>query len=117
VNPDGSTEAQIPEEHNGQKSEQDEKGKFNRKMEKENTQAYQTQAEEADEYIGDKHGPIIESKFWFKFLATDGTFFWHFKGMLDLHFLKQLALAAAWTGHPEDTGESAHAAKIVSSLQ
>jgi len=30
--------------------------------------------------------------------------------MLDLHFLKQLALAATWTGHPEDTGESAHGA-------
>ena len=66
-----------------------------------------------DEYVRNKHGPVIKARFRLKPLPTYRALFVHFKWPADLHGgLKQMTLAAPGACHAENTSDPAHAAKV-----
>lgn len=72
----------------------------------------ESEAEEANEYVGDKHGSIIKARFRFKLLAAYGTYLIHFQRMHDFQFVKHFSLATSRARHVENTAEAAHGAMI-----
>ena len=78
---------------------------------------YESEAEEANEDIGDKHRTVIKARFRFKLLAAYGAYLIHFQWMHDFQFFKHLSLSTTGAGQIENTAEAAHGAMIGKSSQ
>ena len=74
--------------------------------------SYESEAEEANEYVGDKHGSVVKAGFRFKLLAAYGAYLIHFQRMHDFQFFKHLSLSTTGAGQIENAAEAAHGAMI-----
>jgi hypothetical protein len=109
MNPDRSTEPQVPEKHNGEKSKEDEERILYRKFEIKNAQPYKGKTKKTNKNVGDKHGAVIKSRLRLKALSAYRTRLVHFQWMQYLQgFRKHMPFPATRAGHGKYAADTAH---------
>ena len=78
--PHRPAETKIPQEHKCEKRQEYQNSYLHWKLEVENAKTYDSEAEETNEYVGDKHGAIVKAWLGFEFQAAIGASFIHHQG-------------------------------------